>query len=497
MENFFRRFKPDSFLGRLLAGMLLAVLLLFSFNVWAVQYIRNTHSNLAKKSRADTIASFFLLVAGMDREQRDKAIEQVARFKRSTYSSLHFEMLASAPDWPGGVSPETAREAEMLRVSLKNNGMEQAPPIKSRVVNKAAEMQVQEPPKFAVAGEYPMLQQAIMLDGQNWLGVTQPFYTEDPRITVLQRKLILAEFLVFVLIVILLLKQATRPLQKLTRAVEVFGIRPEVSPPLMAEGSRELREAAQSFNRMRERIRRNLAERDRMLAAMGHDLRTPLARAHLRLEGVRPEDVRDKLRANITEIESIIEQSLELAGSLKSSEQPVTLDIVSFVQSLVDDSVAQGHPVSMRFAPAGKRPVRPVTARSLCLRRCLENLISNALKYGGNAEVVINCCNDAPVSIDVQDDGPGIPEEHMEQVFEPYYRLEISRNRSSGGIGLGLSIARNMAALDNMTLTLQNRPEGGLSARLVLPRAAGLNGSLHVWERFRRNSVWLGSLPFR
>lgn len=461
---------PDSFLGRLVAAMVLAVAFLFIINIYAVCYIQVTFSTQAEKSRSDTVASFFLLLSALGDNQRYEVVDQASHFRRSTDRSVSYAVLPENPNWNTAMCSETRRAVNLLMASLSNNNIKQMPQIQARVINKGDQTPDRELAALVSTGKFPLLQIAIRMDDAGWLSVIQPLYVDDPQVLWLQRMLILAEFLAFTAIVLLLLKRATNPLRDLTQAVETFGTRPETSPPLPEEGSRELREAAQSFNRMRNRISGNLAERDRMLAAMGHDLRTPLTRAQLRLDDVKPEPLRDKIRANITEIESIIEQGLELAGSLQSSEEPVLLDIVSLLQSMVDDSVAQGKAADMQELPAGvTRPLR-IFARPLCLKRCLDNLLSNALKYGGNAQVSVSQCTEESITIEVLDDGPGIPEQFLEQVFEPYYRLESSRNRSSGGTGLGLSIARNMALLNKGMLTLHNRPEGGLRARLVLPR---------------------------
>lgn len=299
-----------------------------------------------------------------------------------------------------------------------------------------------------------------------------------------QRLMVLAESVIFAALVVALLLRVTLPLRRLGQEVEAFGQRPESSRPLPENGSREMREAAQSFNRMRQRICNQLEERDQMLAAMAHDLRTPLTRAQLRLSKVHPQEERDKIAANLEEIHQFIEKGLELATSLGASEDFVTLDATAFVQSLVDDAADTGQNAVFVYghSPAGHAgsgearstadDAAPllIRARPSCLKRCLNNLLSNALAYGDRAEVRVQGTADS-VSIHIADHGPGIPEDMLEQVFTPYFRLESSRNRSFGGVGLGLTIARTMAAHNNARLTLTNRPEGGLVACCVLARA--------------------------
>ena len=234
---------------------------------------------------------------------------------------------------------------------------------------------------------------------------------------------------------------------------------------LPEEGVKEIRNASHSFNLMREQVLGNLEERNRMISAMTHDLRTPLTKLQLRLERVQPQELREKLQATTAEMSSIIVQGLEFARSLTTNEKPIRLELVSFLQSLVDDATDVGGKVALQCEGIGVEETVVVSARTLCLRRCLENLISNANKYAGEAKVVLQ--KDAEgVVISVLDNGPGIPEEKLETVFEPYYRLESSRNSTTGGTGLGLCIARNMAALNGAELTLTNREEGGLCAQV-------------------------------
>lgn len=234
---------------------------------------------------------------------------------------------------------------------------------------------------------------------------------------------------------------------------------------LPEEGVKEIRNASHSFNLMREQVLGNLEERNRMFSAMTHDLRTPLTKLQLRLERVQPQELREKLQATTAEMSSIIVQGLEFARSLTTNEKPIRLELVSFLQSLVDDATDVGGKVALQCEGIGEEKTVVVSARTLCLRRCLENLISNANKYAGEAKVVLQ--KDAEgVVISVLDNGPGIPEEKLETVFEPYYRLESSRNSTTGGTGLGLCIARNMAALNGAELTLTNREEGGLCAQV-------------------------------
>jgi signal transduction histidine kinase len=308
----------------------------------------------------------------------------------------------------------------------------------------------------------------IQIDENSWLELTQTMTLTDWGLVWKQRALLLISSLVISLVTILLTRRATKPLRRLGQAAEIFGSNPEMAHPLEEVGSIEIKEVAQSFNRMRKRICDNLNERNSMLEAMGHDLRTPLARVQLRLDKIQPESLREKFAANIDEIQSIIEQGLELARSLHTSEKVVPLDIVAFVESIADDMDAQGEKISLGRVPEEEDTPLLVSARPTCLTRSIKNLIDNAISYAGDACISVYR-ESGNIVIDIDDNGPGIPGELMEKVFEPYYRLEGSRNRESGGTGLGLSIARNMVLLNSGSLALINRPEGGLRARIVMP----------------------------
>lgn len=254
-----------------------------------------------------------------------------------------------------------------------------------------------------------------------------------------------------------------RPIQRLGEAATRLAENLE-SPPLPLEGTLEARQSADAFNRMQQRIRRQVAERNRFLAAVSHDLRTPLTRMQLRAERIADADLRIQLRHDMTEMAAMLDATLQTLRDDARREPPVRLNVTALVHSLVDDLQEQGKPASVS-GEAG-----PVQAQPVALRRCLANLLENAIRYGGQARVLLGEAGDK-VRIEIQDDGPGIPEALLEQVFEPFFRVESSRSRATGGVGLGLSIARETARQQGGDLVLRNRPEGGLSACLELPRA--------------------------
>lgn len=472
MERF-HRLLPDSLAKRMSLTLLVSIILLFLVNIGVVCLIQIRFLGLLEQERSDNIASFYLLLSGMDQQQRIEALDRISGFERSTENSLSLNLIHEAPTWTE-TRPRQLEQSEQAVTGLRNiltkNNVAPLPEIRARIFRHDDDYTIDAWAKQIYAPAQRgnlILQMGVRLDESTWLDVTQPLYLSVVWLIWMQRLLFLAEFVIFAVLVLFLLRRLLTPLQTLARAADRVGKQPEVASPLPESGCSEIREAAQSFNRMQTRIRANLEERNRMLAAMAHDLRTPLTRVQLRIEEVEPEELRDKLTEGIKEVRSIAEQSLELSSSLKSSEKSVPLDICAFLHSCVDDFVEMGHTVSVNDLPEDTDLA--VMAKPMSLKRCVDNILHNAVSYAGSAEVRVSATND-DIIVDILDNGPGIPDEYLEQIFEPYLRLETSRNRESGGTGLGLSIARNMVMLNGGTLSLENSPEGGLQARITLPR---------------------------
>ncbi len=255
----------------------------------------------------------------------------------------------------------------------------------------------------------------------------------------------------------------TRPLADLAAAADAVG-RGTTIRPLKERGAREMKRATRAFNAMQERLNRYLDSRTRVLAAMSHDLRTPITRLRLRVESIEDEALRARCVEDLDEMTRMVRGALSVFRGLNDEESSVPVDIDALLRELqrryaeVNASVAvEGHAAA------------PLPGKPLALKRCLGNLVDNALQYGERATIVVTD-SAGELTIRVLDDGPGIPEAELERVFEPFYRLESSRNRATGGTGLGLSIARDVAQAHGGSLTLANRSGGGLEARLTLPR---------------------------
>ena len=255
----------------------------------------------------------------------------------------------------------------------------------------------------------------------------------------------------------------TRPLADLAKAADSVG-RGTAVQPLRERGARELKRATRAFNAMQERLNRYLDSRTRVLAAMSHDLRTPITRLRLRVESIEDEALRARCVEDLEEMTRMVSGALSLFRGLNDDEAAVAVEI----NALLDELQRRYGEVNANVTIDG-RAAAPFSGKPLALKRCLGNLVDNALQYGGNATIAVADTDDE-LTIRVLDDGPGIPEGELDRVFEPFYRLESSRNRATGGTGLGLSIARDVAQAHGGSLTLANRSSGGLEAKLVLPR---------------------------
>lgn len=255
----------------------------------------------------------------------------------------------------------------------------------------------------------------------------------------------------------------SQPLQQLAKAAQDLGEHID-RPPLPEVGTTECREATRVFNQMQQRIRQHIAERERFLAAVSHDLRTPLTRIRLRAESAEAVLLRDGLLRDVTEMQTLIEATLGYLGGHQANEAPTLVDVADLLHSLADDQADAGHPVQV------DAQAQPFWGQPMALRRCVDNLVSNAIRYGGG-RVVLRCHDEgAQLVIEVQDNGPGLPEAELTRVTEPFYRVEASRHKARGGVGLGLSIALDVARRHGGTLTLGNVSTGGLLATLRLPR---------------------------
>jgi signal transduction histidine kinase len=262
----------------------------------------------------------------------------------------------------------------------------------------------------------------------------------------------------------LVARRVVRPLSELTSAAAEM-TRGSGPPHVAEQGPADVRNAAAAFNTMAARVTRTLESQRHLLSAVGHDLRTPLTAMRINLEFVEDDELRDGLMRNVEELQALTEQVLASAKGA-GGEKPRQVDLSALVESLVTDLDELGEPVSWaNHAPA------PISCRPNEIKRAVRNLVENAVAYGRKADVRIADTGDG-YDVLVEDDGPGIPENDRQRVFEPFVRLESSRNEFTGGTGLGLTLVKAIAEGHGGDVHLENRPGGGLCARMHLPRMA-------------------------
>jgi signal transduction histidine kinase len=261
-------------------------------------------------------------------------------------------------------------------------------------------------------------------------------------------------------------RRIAQPITLLAAGAERLGRDPG-APPLDIRGSAEVSAAVVAFNQMQERLRRYVDDRTSMLGAIAHDMRTPLTRLRFRIEAV-PEPLRLKLEADIDQMEAMVASTMGFVRDAARPRERCKLEVASLVETVMDEAALSGADAVVESAD---RVV--VDGDPLALKRLVANLVDNALKYGACAHAKVFSEGDMAI-IEVDDRGPGMPESEIERVFEPFHRLESSRSRETGGIGLGLAVVRAVARSHGGDVVLRNLPRGGLSARVTLPLSSPL-----------------------
>jgi len=337
-----------------------------------------------------------------------------------------------------------------------------ARPVKAWTVYPAADSAIRAPDRSATWKHV----QVTLRDGTQLAAS----FAVPQRLRLLRYQSHVAAFMIFFgcmgVLAFVVARFATRPLWRLSQAADALGADID-SPPIDVAGPREVRHTALAFNTMQARLRHFVKERTQMLAAITHDLQTPLTRLRLRIEQVADGRLRELLAGDLAALQAMSQEGLELARSMEPSEPIQVLDLDSLLDSVCADAEEMGQDVRLKG-----RLKAAVLGRPTALRRSLTNLVENAVKYGGGADVIAGRSGDKAV-ISVRDYGPGIPEQSLEAVFEPFCRLEPSRSRETGGTGIGLTIARAIAKQHGGRLSLRNHPEGGLEALLEIPLRTG------------------------
>jgi signal transduction histidine kinase len=457
-----RRFLPKSLIGQLALVMALALLVAQTINFGLIFTERQRVSRA--QSEGPAIGRFVTLAQRLASAPPDERRWLTAqRWRRGRIS------IDAASAVPDGVSDghllERLRESAAANgVPLRNlrassrDGVEVAPRLRERMPPEAKDRMDRR------LGQLRTLILSAQLPDGSWLNARMIAPRPNPWLALRPAVATLLTYLIILAAMVWMAARLARPLRDLTAAAERFQGRGE-APRVEPSGPADLQRAIVAFNAMGERVSAMLDEKDRMLGAIGHDLRTPLASLRIRAESVEPEDERRPMIATIEEMTAMLDDTLALARSGRAVEEARAIDLSALADTVVEEFCALGRDVEMVPGARATAIVQPNL-----LRRAIRNLVENAVKYGGAAQVAVRDLG-AQIAIEVTDRGPGIAEAELARVQEPFYRVEPSRSRETGGSGLGLTLARAAAQAHGGSLELENLPAGGLRARILLPRA--------------------------
>ncbi len=471
LPRFLPRFPPRSLRGQMLAVLALVLLAAQAVSLWLFADERDLAVRAALTREAlDRAANVAALVErappGTEAAILAAASSRLVRFRVDPAPALEV-----AGRVPGRLRQELVDRFGRARpVRLELHELRAMRPA---VPGAPGLMPHMHPPMAFAAME---LRLSVQLSDGRWLNVFSRFHRPPLQWAAADVATfgISASFLAVALW--LLLGRLARPLGRLAAAADGLG-RGEWVEEIPPSGPEELVRLTVAFNRMQARLRRFVEERTRLLAALGHDLRSPLTALRVRAEMVEDEETRTALIASIDEMQEMVEATLAYARGTATREPPASLDLGSFLSRLVEDYAGTDRDVTLEAAPPTGLELR---LRPGATRRALRNLIDNALRYGKRARLSVEERPDE-LAIHIDDDGPGVPEEVLSRLFEPFVRLETSRSRETGGTGLGLAIARSLIRAQGGEVTLANRDGGGLRATVTLPRSASTAAQDILW----------------
>lgn len=432
------RLWPAGLAGRTIAVLLIGLGLFHLFSIWAYQFGLESRMAASREQHfAESLVAARRAIAELGPADRDAAAHALS----SATLDVHW---ADRPQINPGAPEDAAATA--LRGRLAGFMPE---------LGRAAL-------HVGIADDHLMLAALPLADG-SYINVAAPIITPggfDQHGTVASTT---AMALGVIVVSILLVRGLTAPLRRLADAADRLGL-DETGVTLAEEGATEVRHATRAFNRMQERIGRLIRDRSQTLAAISHDLRTPITRLRLRAEFLPDDEQRDRMLADLDEMELMLDSTLEFLRVDAARGEVRVVDLGAVLETICADRSDAGETVAL--AAAGPAPVR---ARPLALKRALSNLVDNAIRHGGAARVTLT---DAGTrwQVAIEDDGPGIPEAEIERMFEPFTRADEARSRHTGGVGLGLTVARSLLRGLGGEVLLTNRPEGGLRAEVALPK---------------------------
>jgi len=468
------RLWPSSLLGQVLASVALA-LLVAQIVSGALLY----RAGEDRREAAVLAAAGFRLINGAQMSSRSQGMRGEGRNIRRNGSgngrglprSLRYSQSPDAPMIIARARPSGERE-QSLRDFLLNEGID---PVAVRVVSTRAGEDpdianfMRARPRLARRTDWRdrrILVAAIQRTADGPWETARVVERERQRAAtgvIVFQTLVIFAFLMAILF--LVLRRITRPLARLTQRVDDFSRNPETAIRLIESGPADTRKLIAAHNAMEARVAALLDEKDVMLGAIGHDLKTPLAALRVRIESVTDETQRARMADTIEDLAATLDDILSLARVGKTGEPKEAVDLAALMRGIVEECEDLSQPVTIADPP---RIVAQVHAT--WLKRALRNLVANAVRYGGTAHLTLYPDEEAIV-LRVEDEGPGIAQDRIAQMLEPFARGEESRNRATGGAGLGLAIARAIAAQHGGQLVLENRAQGGLRAEIRLPRS--------------------------
>ncbi len=438
----YRRFLPRSLFGR--AVMILIVPIAILQAIVALVFIER-HWNGVTRQLATEFAAEINFVASMVEQETDP-------LKREALLAQAGETLGF-PIWiePDGVlAPGIRRPAYGII---------------PRVLTETLQENIQRPLRVDTIA----LDKLVDLQMQLKTGVLHATPRENRMIATKPHLLLVwmvSAAVVLLVVAVIFLRNQVRPIRQLADAAEAFG-KGQPAPPFKPRGAEEIRRASSAFHQMRGRIERQISQRTMMLSGVSHDLRTPLTRMRLALEMAGDDPEAEALKSDVDEMERMVDGFLAFARG-EEGEQTSEVDLLDVVDSIVETEQAMGH--NIRLCTVLIDSDFQAFLRPDAIRRCIQNLVGNALKYGTIVEVTVEAFENR-MTVTVEDDGPGIPEEKRIEAFKPFQRLDPSRNMDSGGgSGLGLSIALDVARAHGGDIVLGRAGLGGLKASLILPR---------------------------
>jgi len=446
---------PDSIAGRTLLVLIIGLALSHAISI--AMYVSdrsNTLISIDGRHIGDRIATVERLIRKSSNSDRKRIanLANDAAFKVS---------------WSGKSSIENLSDFSQIEIQLRDALVSHLDDIDNREIrlkNISAPAAVAPGQNDDSADVKNDIMVSLSLPDESWLNFTVPIRSAEPLWSIrfgLSMTVMLVAIAVFSAIVV---HQLTRPLARFARASQRLGIDVD-APPLPESGPVEIRQATAAFNQMQNRIKIFVEDRTQMIAAISHDLGTPIARMRLRTEFVEDDEQRNKMLADLTDMEKMVSSTLSFVRDEAKREPLEKVDFTTLLQRVCDDISDTGFQVTLEI----ESKTIPYYCHPAALRRALSNLIENAARYGNEARVSMREKSDELIIV-IEDSGPGIPEDRMEEVFKPFFRLENSRSRETGGTGLGMTVARTIIRAHGGDIALENLDGGGLGMVVNLPK---------------------------